>query len=1105
MNINSFLGGEKMGKQVYIGLLFTLVLINTAICRTITVKPDGTGDYSTIQTAINASKAGDIIIVEPGTYTGNGNRNIFFMGKAITIRSTDPNDPNVVISTVIDCQATEFNNYSGFYFSNHETNASCIAGLTITNGYSSSGAAITCSSSSPTITNCIISNNTGKGSILCQMNCSPAISNCSFLGNVGDAAIYCDSNSNPDIRNCTFRQNDTGIYCYPNSSPSISGCTIEQNGEGIYCNGNSSPDISNCIIEQSNTGIFCSGGSPIIADCTIWQCGIGIFCEGGSPVISNCAIGYNENGGIWCYSSGSQTNINNCSISNNGIGIYCWENSTPTIVRSAINHNDYGIYCEDSSPTITNCIITQNNDSGINCYASTHPTNPLISNCTIAQNSVNDIYCYVGYTSCNPVITNSILWSDASPEIYGGQAMVTVTFSDVRGGWTGMGNINIDPCFALPNDFHLMAGSPCIDTGTNTPPNGLAATDFDGFARPFDGDGNGTATADIGAFEYDATIQRLAVGPDEMNFIKFADTNDVSAQVLSVRNSSSGTLHWQVIEDCPWLLVSALSGESNGETDTVAVSVDITGLAPGLYDCMLTVSNIDAPTQKKLIPINLSIGTERLTPSHYATIQEAIDASHNGDIVIIAPGIYTGEGNRDIQFRGKAIKVQSADPNDPGIVASTIVDCQGTASENHSGFFLGHYETNMSELTGLTITNGYNSNAGGIYCWHSSPKIRNCIISHNINNSYSPGSGGIFCSSGSNATISNCTINNNTFTHGSGGGISCSDSTVSIVNCSIAENTASGQGGGVKCSLSSGAMSINGCDIKNNTAVSGGGVCTWSGTGAGIITITNCSINQNTSTGNGGGFYCSAGSAIITNSTIENNTATISGGGVYCNWSSSPIFRNSVITRNRAGSGGGIACMFYSSPNIVNCTITANTASSAGGGIYCYGINTPVITNTILWADSPAEINGGSSVVTYSDIQGGWTETSNINLDPLFIDANNPDPNKCNFHLQPRSPCINTGDPNFISEPSSVDIDGQPRVIGNRVDIGADEFVFIGDFDSNGREDLTDFAIFASAWMSQPGQPNWNPACDISDPNDNIIDWKDLAIFTGEWLAGVER
>jgi N-acetylneuraminic acid mutarotase len=60
------------------------------------------------------------------------------------------------------------------------------------------------------------------------------------------------------------------------------------------------------------------------------------------------------------------------------------------------------------------------------------------------------------------------------------------------------------------------------------------------------------------------------------------------------------------------------------------------------------------------------------------------------------------------------------------------------------------------------------------------------------------------------------------------------------------------------------------------------------------------------------------------------------------------------------------------------------------------------------------------------------------------------------------------------------------------------------DIDGDGIVDFVDFAILSSAWMSQPGQPNWNPACDISNPKDNIIDWKDLAVFTEYWSTGAE-
>lgn len=62
----------------------------------------------------------------------------------------------------------------------------------------------------------------------------------------------------------------------------------------------------------------------------------------------------------------------------------------------------------------------------------------------------------------------------------------------------------------------------------------------------------------------------------------------------------------------------------------------------------------------------------------------------------------------------------------------------------------------------------------------------------------------------------------------------------------------------------------------------------------------------------------------------------------------------------------------------------------------------------------------------------------------------------------------------------------------------------LGDFEPDCDVDFYDFAVFASAWLSSPGSGNWNPACDISDPNDSVIDELDLAVFTENWLIGVE-
>ena len=63
--------------------------------------------------------------------------------------------------------------------------------------------------------------------------------------------------------------------------------------------------------------------------------------------------------------------------------------------------------------------------------------------------------------------------------------------------------------------------------------------------------------------------------------------------------------------------------------------------------------------------------------------------------------------------------------------------------------------------------------------------------------------------------------------------------------------------------------------------------------------------------------------------------------------------------------------------------------------------------------------------------------------------------------------------------------------------------VYSGDFDEDCYVDFYDFAVLAAAWRSEQGDSNWNPACDISVPNDNVIDELDLEVFAGNWLAGL--
>ena len=102
-------------------------------------------------------------------------------------------------------------------------------------------------------------------------------------------------------------------------------------------------------------------------------------------------------------------------------------------------------------------------------------------------------------------------------------------------------------------------------------------------------------------------------------------------------------------------------------------------------------------------------------PGDQPNIQAGIDAASDGDTVSVADGIYTGDGNRNLDFKGKAITVKSE--NGP---SNCIIDCEG----NGRGFYFHSNETEKSVVSGFTITNGSGIVfGGGIYCDHSSPTI----------------------------------------------------------------------------------------------------------------------------------------------------------------------------------------------------------------------------------------------------------------------------------------------------------------------------------------------------------------------------------------------
>jgi len=148
-------------------------------------------------------------------------------------------------------------------------------------------------------------------------------------------------------------------------------------------------------------------------------------------------------------------------------------------------------------------------------------------------------------------------------------------------------------------------------------------------------------------------------------------------------------------------------------------------------------------------------------------------------------------------------------------------------------------------------------------------------------------------------------------------------------------------------------------------------------------------------------------------------------------------------------------------------------------------------------------------VVTYSDVEGGWPGDGNINIDPLFVDADGPDddPNTWednDYHLSPGSACIDAGDPVFVPGPDERDIDGQMRVWDGDddgqwvVDMGSDEFDSHapGDLNGDGCVDHADLGILLSDWDCTGGD------CPGDCDGDGDTDHADLGLLLGHWGEG---
>ena len=397
-------------------------------------------------------------------------------------------------------------------------------------------------------------------------------------------------------------------------------------------------------------------------------------------------------------------------------------------------------------------------------------------------------------------------------------------------------------------------------------------------------------------------------------------------------------------------------------------------------------------------------------------------------------------------------------------VTITLGNADGVGYPNTGG---GMYNYNSSPtLANCTFAgNAANNNGGGMYNDSSSPSLTDCAFTQNT--AYSVG-GGVFNNSCS-PTITSCAFSENTAIRG--GGMYNYYSLPTLTTCAFSRNTTSYFGGGMEnyysspmlttCTFSGNTSNIGAgmynysssptlthCTITGNTAPSsGGGVCNISSS----PTLTNCTFIGNTAI-DGGGMYNNSSSPSLSNCILAGNSVSNNGGGVFVYNDSSPTFNNCAFIGNMTfgtsstGNGGGMYADSNTSPALVNCTFTANSSDMPGGGIYAKSAS-PKLTNCIIWGNSTGFVaSGGSPIVTYSNIQGGFSGTGNINVNPQFVRSpwvgsdelfGTSDDDLGDLRLRIGSLSLNVGKNSAVT--TSADLAGNPRIQDGNVDLGAYE------------------------------------------------------------------
>ena len=795
--------------------------------------------------------------------------------------------------------------------------------------------------------------------------------------------------SHPSFFACNFEM----------SAGVVSNCTIKS-GKSQYT-GNlammaGAPKLIDCLLDNGamndSGSLACRGGgvkmsgSAELINCVVTNCsamlGAGVYMESstklyGCTVVGNRVRSDASNAGL--YVSGSAV-VSNCVVRDN-----VTSDAKPVPAR--------GVY--QTGGTIINTLITghaASNGGGV------YKTNGSLVNCTVAGNTATQAGAGVYQTGGSLVNTavGSLTSMDAVKKTGG-----TASHSCGTGLTTDAnGNFGVNPIFRdeANGDYTLKGSSPCVDAGEEKAWHADAKDISGSNARVLDGNGDGIAAVDIGAYEYDP-----AQAPLDLSFSAVTEAGDDLPRTAVFKPCLEGA--YGEITKVVWDF-----GDGTTVEGTTLEPVEHDFTAAGFYTATLTVTTTEAGVMAsemvdavKIKPTTVYMSTTGSATPPYdnparatASLADALSAlavpSTGRARIIIADGTYDAVSPRPTLDFPVEIVGNDADP--------TVVTFDGGSKR---GFFF--VDNADAFVHGIRFYKGYMAEStpfsGAASFSGSSLVMRYGVVSNCV---YESCSGTYF------------------------GGISLQGS-AKLYDTAISGASSSDWGGAAL----GGGLRIYGTATAENCTITTSSCKIGSGAGVHGGTMRNCRVFGNTGASSGGGLYVSGGTAencvVVSNSMASGGL----GGGAYV---CGGTLRNSLVAWNSTPSGTGSGA-YMTSGNIQNCTVAENDGGTVCNGVYLKG---GTLVNSAV-SGVAAPVNNVSGTVKSCCALSLATDatTGNIQAEPGFRDAAAGD-----FSLLGSSPCVDAGE-ELPWHAGATDLTGEtPRVlqgkVAERVDIGAYEY-----------------------------------------------------------------